>query len=137
MSRAGSLQSRHGPLTQLLSAMHACACQHAWERPPDTLQVLRQAPAALQKLPVRVAALPTSTAVPVSALYLALAVWTLAQVCAIMPWQSSQHLPCSPSHLVCLARMGAGIKQHALQWRRETCPVSWWDVPGNVASSAG
>ena len=38
----------------------------------------------LQKLPVRVATLPTSTAVPVSALYLVLAVWTLAQVCALL-----------------------------------------------------
>ena len=41
---------------------------------------VKQAPAALQRLPVRVATLPSSTAVPVSALYLALAVWTLAQV---------------------------------------------------------
>jgi hypothetical protein len=41
-----------------------------------------QQSALQQRLPVRVATLPTNTAVPVSALYAALAVWILAQVCA-------------------------------------------------------
>jgi hypothetical protein len=50
-----------------------------------------QAPTVLQRLPVRVTPLPSSTAVPVSALYLALAVWTLAQVsgkrtCSCKQW---------------------------------------------------
>ena len=39
-----------------------------------------QAPAALQKLPVRVETLPTNTALPVSAAFIGLSIWTLAQV---------------------------------------------------------
>ncbi len=56
--------------------------------------MLLQAPSALQNLPVKAERLPANTAVPVSALFVALSIWALSQVllCAAQ---------CSPDCFLC------------------------------------
>ena len=46
-----------------------------------------------QKLPVRVEQLPSDTVLPASALYLALFIWTTAQVCFLTAYYIAMILP--------------------------------------------